>query len=75
MISVHDRRIDALKEHCDGLVVETASTVNMKRSTCERVLNDLVECDTLVVLDLDRAFRSVINAVQILEKLRRRGVH
>lgn len=69
-----DRQIDALTEFCDELHVETASAVGSRRPVYERVVRKLRRGDVLVVWDLDRAFRSVVDALTEAEKLRRRGI-
>lgn len=69
-----DRQIDALEEKCDQLFIDTASAANRKRPVFNKVLRNLKEGDALVILDLDRAFRSVVDAVQIVERLQKRGV-
>lgn len=77
-ISTHeqrpDRQIDGLKGICDELFIETQSAVSPKRPVYDRVLRKLIAGDMLVVWDLDRAFRSVIDALSEAEKLRARGV-
>lgn len=69
-----DRQVDALQEICDEMHIERVSAVSAKRPVYEGVLKKLGPSDTLVVLDLDRAFRSVVDAVTEVEKLRKRGV-
>lgn len=69
-----DRQIDGLKVLCDELHIETLSAVSKKRPVFDRVINSLSEGDTLSVWDLDRAFRSTIEAILTVEKLRERGV-
>lgn len=69
-----DRQIDALKPICDELHIEKISAVAKKRPVFERVLNKLQKGDTLVVWDLDRAFRSTVDAILQAEHLRERGV-
>ncbi|WP_300029280.1 recombinase family protein [uncultured Roseobacter sp.] len=69
-----DRQYDALADLCDEVFVECASAATLKRPVFERVLSELTKSDTLVVLDLDRAFRSVIDALQTVEDLHKRGV-
>lgn len=71
----HDRQIDGLKAICDDLHVETLSACAARRPVYDRVLKMLQPGDTFVVWDLDRAFRSVIDALTEAEKLRQRGVH
>lgn len=69
-----DRQIDGLQAICDELHVETLSAVSPARPVYEAVVNRLGPGDMLVVWDLDRAFRSVIDALTEAEKLRRRGI-
>nr|WP_256370929.1 recombinase family protein [Shinella sp. JR1-6] len=69
-----DRQIDALRPHCDELHPESGSAVARKRPVFERVINDLREGDVMVVLDVDRAFRSPIDALLTEEMLSKRGV-
>ena len=71
----HDRQIEGLKEFCDELHVETLSACAAKRPVYDQVLKRLNPGDMLVVWDLDRAFRSVVDALTEAEKLRARGVH
>ncbi len=69
-----DRQIDALRPHCDELHPESGSAVARKRPVFERIINDLREGDVMVVLDVDRAFRSPIDALLTEEMLSKRGV-
>jgi len=46
----------------------------LSRPVFDRLLSSLEEGDTLVVWDLDRAFRSTIDAVTQAERLQKRGV-
>ncbi len=69
-----DRQIDGLKEICDELHIEKISAVNKKRPVYERVIQKLQPGDTFVVWDLDRAFRSTVDAILEAEKLLNRGV-
>ncbi|MBS7537756.1 recombinase family protein [Ancylobacter lacus] len=69
-----DRQFDALKDVCDELHIETVSAVCARRPVYERVIRNLRGGDVLVVWDLDRAFRSVVDALTEAEKLRRRGI-
>lgn len=71
----HDRQIEGLREVCDELHTETLSACSAKRPVYDRVLRRLKPGDMLVVWDLDRAFRSVVDALTEAEKLRARGVH
>jgi len=70
----HQRQIDSLKTVCDALYTETLSATSKKRPVFEKVLRKLKLGDTLVVHDLDRAFRSTIDALSHAERLRERGV-
>lgn len=69
-----DRQIDALRPHCDELHPESGSAIARKRPVFERIINDLREGDVMVVLDVDRAFRSPIDALLTEETLSKRGV-
>ena len=71
----HDRQVEGLKAVCDELHVETLSATAAKRPVYDAVLDMLMPGDMLVVWDLDRAFRSVVDALTEAEKLRSRGVH
>lgn len=70
-----DRQIDGLRMICDELHIEKLSAVCPHRPVYERVIKSLNQGDMLVVWDLDRAFRSVIDALAEAEKLRARGIH
>lgn len=71
----HDRQMAGLIGICDELHVETLSACSSKRPVYDRVIRRLRPGDMLVVWDLDRAFRSVVDALTEAEKLRARGVH
>jgi len=71
----HDRQVLGLKDICDELHIETLSACSAKRPVYDRVIRRLKAGDMLVVWDLDRAFRSVVDALTEAEKLRVRGVH
>ncbi len=70
-----DRQIDGLQQLCDELHIETLSAVSPRRAVYDKVIRKLKSGDTFVVWDLDRAFRSVVDALTEAEKLRERGVH
>ncbi|MFY9294274.1 MAG: recombinase family protein [Methylorubrum rhodinum] len=70
----HDRQILGLRELCDELHLETFSARTIKRPVYEAVLAKLGSGDMLVVWDLDRAFRSVVDAITEADKLLARGV-
>ncbi len=68
------RQEDGLKGLCDQIYVEKVSGVSKKRPVYQRVTEKLSPGDTLVVWDLDRAFRSTVDALLEAEKLRQRGI-
>lgn len=70
-----DRQIDGLQEICDELFVEYASAGSIKRPVYADVMDQLQPGDGLIVWDLDRAFRSVVDALLEMEKLRHRQIH
>lgn len=70
-----DRQILALKKECDQVFVEDGvSAVKKHRPIYEQVTAQLKPGDVLVVSSLDRAFRSVLDALSELEKLHRRNI-
>lgn len=70
------RQIDGLREICDELHIESGvSAVGRKRPVYAAVRDKLRAGDTFVVWDLDRAFRSTVDALLELEDMKRRGVH
>ncbi len=69
-----DRQEDGLKALCDELYVEKISAVSKTRLVYQQVIEKLQAGDTLVVWDLDRAFRSTVDALLEVEKLRRREI-
>jgi len=69
-----DRQVDGLKSHCDKIFFERVSAANKTRPVYESVLKKLKAGDTLVVWDLDRAFRSTVDALLEADKLRNRGI-
>ena len=70
-----DRQVIALKGECDEVFIEDGvSAVKKKRPVYERVIKQLQPGDVLVVSSLDRAFRSVLDALNELEKLHQRDI-
>lgn len=69
-----DRQIDGLEALCDALFIERVSAVSAKRPVLREVLSQLEAGDVLLIWDLDRAFRSVVDALQTLDALKSRGV-
>lgn len=70
-----DRQALGLNESCDRLYMEKVSAVARSRPVFEEVLENLRHGDSLVVWDLDRAFRSTVDAILTAENLRHRGVN
>ncbi len=70
-----DRQIDGLRDKCNELHIETLSAVSAKRPIFDSVIENLNEGDSLVVWDLDRAFRSTIDANLTAARLKERGIH
>lgn len=69
-----DRQEDGLKALCDELYVEKISAASKARLVYQQVIAKLQAGDTLIVWDLDRAFRSTVDALLEVEKLRQRGI-
>lgn len=69
-----DRQEDGLKALCDELYVEKISAACKSRPVFQKVITKLHFGDTLVVWDLDRAFRNTVDALLEVEKLRQRGI-
>jgi DNA invertase Pin-like site-specific DNA recombinase len=69
-----DRQEDGLKALCDEIYVEKISGASKKRPVYQEVIGKLQPGDALVVWDLDRAFRSTVDALLEAEKLRHRGI-
>lgn len=70
-----DRQIDGLKAISDELHVEMLSAVSKRRPVFDAVTAKLEPGDTFLVWDLDRAFRSTVDALLVADNLRDRGVH
>ncbi|MEO0883950.1 MAG: recombinase family protein, partial [Pseudomonadota bacterium] len=69
------RQIDGLSEVCDAVFVEEGvSATSSHRPVFEDVLSKLKSGDTLVVWDVDRAFRCTSEALTQVDALRARGV-
>ena len=69
-----DRQVDPLRPICDELYIERVSATARTRPVYEAVMLKLRPGDTFVILDLDRAFRSALEALDQLHKLHARGV-
>jgi DNA invertase Pin-like site-specific DNA recombinase len=69
-----DRQIDGLEETCDELRLEHISAASKVRPVFDQLIQDLNAGDSLVVWDLDRAFRSTIDAISHAEALTKRNI-
>lgn len=69
-----DRQVEGLKGLADELHIETLSATSRCRPIYSEIVGRLEPGDLLVVWDLDRAYRSVVDALTEAEKLRQRGV-
>lgn len=68
------RQIDALTAKCDRLFIEQVSANKKKRPIFIAVQRRLRAGDTLVIHDLDRAFRSTLEALTVMQRLTQREV-
>lgn len=69
-------QLDALKEaKCDKTYVDHTSGAKADRPQWQELLRYIREGDTLVVWKLDRAFRSMQQAVEVFNDFSKRGVH
>jgi len=66
------RQIEALEAYCDEIRMEQGSA-NKSRPVFDKVLKELKAGDTLVILDLDRAFRSTVDALLTLDRVKEQG--
>ncbi len=72
---VADRQINQLKAVCDRVFIEDGiSAVGKHRPIYNSVMDALQTGDVFVVVALDRAFRSVIDALMELDKIHQRGI-
>lgn len=69
-----DRQVLSLKESCDDIRVEYISGAAQCRPVFDALIADLRPGDSFVVLDVDRAFRSAVDALVTAQALRDRGV-
>lgn len=69
-----DRQVDALRAECDALHIEHISAVADDRPVFDEVMGLLQPGDTFIVMDLDRAFRSSVDAMLTAAELRTRGI-
>lgn len=69
------RQINQLKAVCDRVFVEDGiSAVGKHRPVYNSVMDALETGDVFVVVALDRAYRSVIDALMELDKIHQRGI-
>jgi DNA invertase Pin-like site-specific DNA recombinase len=71
---IPDRQIEALSAQCDALHIEYVAAVADARPVFQDVMAALQPGDSFVVMDLDRAFRSAIDAILTAEELRQSGI-
>ena len=72
---LNDRQINQLNRICDAVYVEDGvSAVGKARPVYQQIIADLNQGDVFVVVSLDRAYRSVIDALLELEKLQALGI-
>lgn len=69
-----DRQFDAMRAICDRLYLEVFSAKDQNRPVLKRMLRRLKRGDTLVVMSIDRAFRSTVDAISQADRLRARGI-
>ena len=70
-----DRQVLALKDKCDQVFIEDGvSAVRKHRPVYENVIKQLKAGDVFIVSSLDRAFRSVLDALSELDKLHQRNI-
>ncbi|GLO71336.1 hypothetical protein MACH17_28530 [Phaeobacter inhibens] len=75
MAQITDRQVDQLEADCCELHIEYLSGAATTRPVFDALRARLRPGDTLVVSDLDRAFRSAVDAMLTAEDLRKRGIH
>jgi len=63
-----------LEAQCDALRIEKVSAVASSRPVFDTIMRELRAGDTFVVVDIDRAFRSAIDAILTATTLETRGV-
>jgi DNA invertase Pin-like site-specific DNA recombinase len=70
-----DRQINRLKDECEHVYIECGvSAVKRSRPVYQEVVSQLQPGDVFIVLSLDRAFRSGLDALKELDKLHSRDV-
>ncbi|MFK7942919.1 MAG: recombinase family protein [Paracoccaceae bacterium] len=71
---VTDRQVLRLEADCETMRIEYLSAVAADRPVFDQLIAELRPGDVMVVVDLDRAFRSSIDAMLTADLLRRRGI-
>jgi len=69
-----DRQIDGLSVICDEMRMERISAASGSRPVFDGLISELRRGDSLVVWDIDRAFRSSLDALKCSENLLERGI-
>lgn len=70
-----DRQIDELSACCDRVVIESGVSARKKiRPEYLKLVNELKQGDTVVVVSFDRAYRSVVEALTSLDELSAKDV-
>ena len=69
------RQTDRLEKVCDAVFIEKISAVAKSRPVLDKLLADLKPGDSFVILDLDRGFRSTLEAIQTLTMLKERDIN
>lgn len=70
-----DRQVLQLKDCCDKVYIECGvSAVKSQRPVYDSLLSILQPGDVLVVVSLDRAYRSVLDALSELDQLHKRNI-
>lgn len=72
---IADRQIQQLEQICDKVYLEDGvSAAGKERPIYKELTGILDKGDVFVVLSLDRAYRSVIDALVELDKMQKRGI-
>lgn len=56
------------------IIVEQYKGTAIDRPTLDKLINDLKQCDTLVVTKLDRLARNAVEEINIIQRLFNRGI-
>lgn len=72
-MKVH-RQTDRLEKICDKVYIEKVSATAKARPVLDKLISNLKPGDSFVILDLDRGFRSTLEAIQTLTMLRERNI-